>query len=203
MKISDLLIYLPAALGITAIVTVCAVWWRKQVFSIGGFTLAMLGAVLIGLSIGAWQSVEFKIGTEGVMIRGIVKNEDGKITVDGVPTPIVSGLTQIGFWTPSIRTKETYDAKRWLVLENEERLDKFADDLMAAKLIDGYRRYDVTGAGEGSRKMGMWWVATNKDGFRIKDFVVAYNKFWQPGEDTTYMEILSLRARGYPTSSGK
>ena len=70
---------------------------------------------------------------------------------------------------------------------------------MGAKIIEGYRRYEVTGAGIGSRKKGAWWVSTNRGKFNLADFLKAYAKFWKPGEDTTYMEIVTLSSGGCQT----
>jgi hypothetical protein len=188
--------------GSAAIGTACSVWARRQVFAYAGSALCVVGIVLIGMSI--WQSVEFGVGSGFVTFKGIaggIKTVQGEIIVNGKPVDVPQGPTQIGFWTPSARTKETVDVKKWETIESDETLDVFANRLMKAKIIEGFRRYEVIGEGIGSKKVGAWWVSTNGANFQLKNFLREYADFWKPGDDATYMEILPLRSGGYQPSA--
>jgi hypothetical protein len=191
--------------GSLTIGTACFVWARKHVFGFAGSVLCMAGIVLIGLSI--WQSVELVVNRDGIKlsarggIAGGIKAVEGGVLVNGQPIKLPEGPIQIGFWTPSARTKEAVDVKKWEIIASDETLDVFADRLMKGKTIEGYRRYEIIGAGNGSRKVGTWWVSTNGASFQLKDFLSEYEEFWKPGDDAIYMEILPLRSGGYQSGA--
>jgi hypothetical protein len=192
------------AVGSAAIGTACVVWARKHVFGFAGSALCIAGIVLIGLSI--WQSVEFGVSSSGVNfkargIAGGIKAVEEGVLVNGQLIKLPEGPIQIGFWTPSARTKEAVNVKKWETIASDKTLDVFADRLMNGKIIEGYRRYEITGAGIGSRKVGTWWVSTNGASFQLKNFLREYEEFWKPGDDATYMEILPLRSGGYQPSA--
>jgi hypothetical protein len=188
-------------IGSAAIGVACAVWARKQIFAYGGSALCMAGVVLLGLSI--WPSIELAITATGVHLRaaqgiaGAFRAAGEAITVNDKSISVPKGPIQIGFWTPSAKTREAVDAKKWEIFEDDKKLDAFAERLMKAKIIEGYRRYEVVGEGRGARKVGAWWVSTNSADFKLTDFLRAYTEFWQPGEDSVYMEVLPLRSGGY------
>jgi hypothetical protein len=190
--------------GSLTIGTACVVWARKHVFGFAGSILCIAGIVLIGLSI--LQSVEFVVNPSGIKfsatgIAGGIKAVEGGVLVNGRLIKLPEGPIQIGFWTPSARTKEAVDVKKWEIIASDETLDVFADRLMKGKTIEGYRRYEITGAGNGSRKVGTWWVSTNGASFQLKDFLSEYEEFWKPGDDAIYMEILPLRSGGYQSGA--
>jgi hypothetical protein len=198
-------ILLGAILGCVAIGAACIVWVRKMAFGYGGSALCVTGLVLLGLSV--WQSVNLRLNAgpmvlhaEWAAIVGDIKRKGDGLTINDrfMPVPALpDGPTQIGFWTPSAKTKETADASTWEIFESDKKLDDFADRLMTAKIIEGYRRYEVTGAGkEDSRRIGAWWVSTKNGEFKLRDFLRAYSEFWKNGEDATYMEILPLKSSG-------
>jgi hypothetical protein len=118
------------------------------------------------------------------------------ITLDGKEVSIPKGPIQIQFWTPSAMTKQTADAKEWEKFDSDDRLVEFGDKLIGARIVRGYRRYDVIGEGRGSRKVGAWWVSSNSADFKLDDFLKFYQEFWQPGEDAVYMEVQTI-ASGY------
>jgi hypothetical protein len=193
-------------LGSAAIITATAVWGRRQIFGYGGSALCLAGVILLGLSI--YSSVKLAISaTSGIVFEGIafgpIKFRGEEPTLDGKPISVPKGATQIGFWTPSSRTKEAADVKDWEIVESDAKLDQFAERLMKAKILEGYRRYEVIGAGVGSRKIGAWWVSTNSGEFKLSEFLAAYKEFWKPGEDTTYMEIVPLSSGGYQPPARK
>jgi len=187
-------------LGGAALATATVIWGRKQIFGYGGSALCVAGVLLLGLSI--YSSIRISVSpTGGFVIEGIaagpIKARGEQITINDKPFSVPTGPTQIGFWTPSSRTKEADEVKTWEIVESDAKLDEFAEKLMNAKILQGYRRYEVIGAGVGSRKIGTWWVSTNVGDFRFVDFVKAYAEFWKPGNDATYMEILPLSSGGY------
>jgi hypothetical protein len=200
-------ILLGAILGCAAIGAACIVWVRKMAFGYGGSALCLTGMVLLGLSV--WQSFNLHLDAGPMVLRaqwaaivGNLKPKGDGVIVNGtfIPAPALpDGPTQIGFWTPSAKTKETADASTWEILESDKKLDDFADRLMTANIIEGYRRYEVTGAGKDgkdSRKIGAWWVSTKNGEFKLRDFLREYTEFWKNGEDATYMEILPLKSAG-------
>src|ERR1700686_4948586 len=112
-----------------------------------------------------------------------------QIIFEGNKIKAPKGPVQVQFWTPSPRTNEAADVKEWEKVESDARLDAFADRLVKAQLIAGYRRYEIVGAGRGTRRPGAWWVSTNEAGFNLADFLRVYQDFWKPGDDKVYMEI--------------
>jgi hypothetical protein len=122
-------------------------------------------------------------------IVGKFEAKDQKIIFDGNQFKAPKGLIQVQFWTPSARTREAKGIKDWERIESDELLDTFADRLLKANIIKGYRRYEITGAGLGARKMGAWWVSTSDDDFKLKEFLQEYQNFWKPGDDSVYMEM--------------
>jgi hypothetical protein len=120
---------------------------------------------------------------------GMFEASGPQIKFEGTTIKAPKGPVQVQFWTPSARTKEAADAKVWEKVESDVRLDAFADRLMKAQLIAGYRRYEIVGAGRGTRRSGAWWVSTNEAGFNLAGFLRAYQDFWKPGDDKVYMEI--------------
>jgi hypothetical protein len=125
-------------------------------------------------------------------IVGQFETKDQKIIFDGSQFKAPKGPIQVQFWTPSARTKEAKGINDWERIESDEPLDAFADRLLKANIIKGYRHYDITGAGLGVRKMGAWWVSTSDDDFKLKEFLQEYQNFWRPGDDSVYMEMLPL-----------
>jgi hypothetical protein len=119
---------------------------------------------------------------------------DQHVTLNGKAVKIPKGPIQIQFWTPSARTKEAVDVKDWEKMDSDDKLDVFAGKLMQARIIKGYRRYEVTGAGFGSRRVGAWWVSSNDTDFNIGNFLRTYLDFWKPGDDKVYMEIQPIES---------
>jgi hypothetical protein len=75
-------------------------------------------------------------------------------------------------------------------MENDGRLDEFAEKLMKGHILKGYRHYDVVGQGSrGPKQAGAWWISSNDSEFDMKAFLLAYYEFWKPGEDNVYMEV--------------
>jgi hypothetical protein len=167
-------ILVAVGLGSVSIVAAVVVWWRKQIFGYGGPALCMAAVVLLGLSI--WSSVKLAVSaTSGIVFEGIaagaIKIRGEEVTINNKSISISKGPTQISFWTPSARTKEARDVKDWEIVESDAKLDQFADRLIKAKILEGYRRHEVIGAGIGSRKIGAWWVSTNSGDFRLSEFL--------------------------------
>jgi hypothetical protein len=187
--------------GGIAIVVACFVWLRKQVFGFGGAALCIAGLLLLSLSI--WRSVEVGVSATGITLRaqgiaGDVKPVGNGVTVNDQTVSVPKGPIQIGFWTPSVRTKEASDVSKWEIMDSDAKLDDFANRMVNAGIIEGYRRYEVTGEGRrGARRVGAWWVSTNSAEFNLTEFLNAYIEFWQPGNPSIYMEIQPLRSGGY------
>jgi hypothetical protein len=85
-------------------------------------------------------------------------------------------------------------------VDSDTRLDTFAELLMNGNNIRGDSRYEVIGAGLGVRRLGVrksgsWWGATLHENATIQQFLD--KKFWNPGTDSTYMEITYIKG-GYP-----
>jgi hypothetical protein len=115
---------------------------------------------------------------------------DNRITFNGHEFKTPPGPIMIEFWTPSAQTKNYAGAKDWEKLEDDGRLDEFAEKLMKEHIVKGYRRYDVVGQGSrGPRQAGAWWISSNDSSFDMKAFLLAYYEFWKPGEDNVYMEV--------------
>jgi hypothetical protein len=129
------------------------------------------------LTLGKWVEVEISEGVPNFKTGEIPSN--------------LGDQYRIQFWTPSARTKETPGVKEWLKVD-ESMLDQFAELLMNSHIVKGYSRYEVIGAGLGVRKVGEWWSATLVEGVTVKEFLTEYNKFWKPGNDSTYMEVMHL-----------
>lgn len=115
-----------------------------------------------------------------------------RVTMNGNPVTLPEGPRQIQFWTPSAKTKEAANVKDWEKIASDGELDKFGDGLKTAGIVAGYRRYEVTGDGKGGRKTGAWWVASGGENFKLENFLAAYLRFWKPGDDQVYMEILPV-----------
>jgi hypothetical protein len=107
-------------------------------------------------------------------------------------------IYQVQFWTPSSKSKEAPSAHEWEKIADDSKIEAFADELMK-RTISGYRRYEVTGAGLGGEKIGMWWIVTLRSGVTPEQFLQVYNESWKPGDDRTYMEIRSIRGGYDPT----
>ena len=60
---TDIVIIIGLLAGLLMVATVCSVFYKSQVFGLGGSALSMLGTVLIGMSI--WSNISFKIGADG------------------------------------------------------------------------------------------------------------------------------------------
>ena len=112
---------------------------------------------------------------------------DQTITLDGKAFTPPKGPIQVQFWTPSARTKEAQDIKDWERMVDDDKLNNFAERLMRQKIVTGYRRYEVTGAGIAGTKIGAWWVSTGD--FKFVEFLKLYDEVWKPGTDNVYMEI--------------
>jgi len=97
----------------------------------------------------------------------------------------------VEFWTPSVQTKESPKAKPWERLVNDAKLIEFGNLLMTEHIVEGYRRHDIVGAGQGDRQNGTWWIATGK--FKFVEFLRAYHEVWHPGADEVYMEVLDAK----------
>jgi hypothetical protein len=159
------------------------------------WALIILTVLLVG-AIGAFMFDQLTIrGPYGmVMTLGRADFAKGKIISE-----LKEGY-EIRFWTPSARTKESQGIHDWEKIDNDDKLDAFAETLMNGQVIAGYSRFEVVGAGLGVRKRGAWWVATlNGDkGGTVEKFLAEYQKFWKPGEDTPYMQAFRITA-GYPS----
>jgi hypothetical protein len=108
-------------------------------------------------------------------------------------------IYQVQFWTPSSKTKEASNLHDWEKIDDDKKVEKFADELMDGT-TSGYRRYEVSGSGLGGTKVGFWWVATLRKDVTPEKFLQKYNQFWKPGNDRAYMEIRSIRGGYDPTS---
>lgn len=132
-------------------------------------------------------------------VVGLAKVTDSRVIFNGHEYKAPPGPIEIEFWTPSIRTKESPGAKDWEKIDNEQRLELFAEKLMKAHILKGYRRYDVVGQGSrGPRQAGAWWVSSNDSDFDMKAFLIAYYEFWKPGEDSVYLEITRVASAYRP-----
>ncbi len=49
--------------GLMMIATVCIVYYKHQTFGLGGSTLALLGTILIGMSV--WSNIKVSVGANG------------------------------------------------------------------------------------------------------------------------------------------
>jgi hypothetical protein len=125
---------------------------------------------------------------------GVFELRGSQIFFDGRRYVAPPGPIQIQFWTPSSRTKLGIGVKPWEIMDDDSRLDEFGDKLMKG-IVEGYRRYDVIGAGRGDRKPGTWWVSSNGPAFKLDDFLRLFVEFWHPGEDNTYIDCLCRRER--------
>jgi hypothetical protein len=110
--------------------------------------------------------------------------------------PDLKDRYQIQFWTPSEKTKETAGIAEWLKVDSDSKLDTFAEELMNGHIFKGYSRFEVVGAGKGVRKKGAWWIASLEDDVKIPQFLNEYKRFWKPGNDSTYMEVMLIKG-GY------
>ena len=62
------------AVGALMVCTVCAVYFRMQVFGLGGSVLSLLGAVLIGMSV--WSNVSLSVGADGTITAQLSQIQD-------------------------------------------------------------------------------------------------------------------------------
>lgn len=99
----------------------------------------------------------------------------------------------IQFWTPSAKTKNTKaeDIEPWEKLENDDKVISFGNTLLSEKQkrINGFRRYEVYGAGLGGQKFGYWWVVNVTRDYKLAEFKETYRAFWK-NEKNIYIEIL-------------
>jgi len=154
---------------------------------------AIVGAVVavLVMLVAAWLThIEFG-ELRSDMRAGKVDLSGETILLDGKPYQPPKGPVRVEFWTPSLHTKDTAGVADWEKLDDERRLNDFADALTDKKnpIVSGYRRYEVMGSGLGGRKAGTWWVATGE--FQFVRFLRLYHEVWHPGRDDIYMEITS------------
>lgn len=148
--------------------------------AIVGIVTAIVG--IAAIVIAHWDANELKPTQAGKF-----EFADETVTLDGRVFKPPKGPIQVQFWTPSARTKEAQNIKDWERMDNDDKLDDFAAKLMKRKIVPGYRRYEVIGAGIGDRQIGAWWVSTGD--FKFVEFLKLYQEFWKPGTDNVYMEI--------------
>ena len=63
LQMSDIVIGIGLFAGLFMVATVCTVFYKTQIFGLGGSALSMLGTVLIGMSV--WSNISFKVGADG------------------------------------------------------------------------------------------------------------------------------------------
>jgi len=167
-------------------------WWK---FSADRWIALVAVVVAVGGLI--FQHIDFDRTHQDLIQLHLVfsgkpdMNSDYVITLDNKAFAPPKGPVRVEFWTPSVRTKESPNAKPWEILVNDDKLLEFGKKLMGDGIVQGYRRYDVVGAGKGERQNGTWWVATGA--FKFVDFLRAYHEVWHPGADEVYMEVLEAK----------
>jgi hypothetical protein len=170
---------------------------RRRSWSAPEIILGIVAAVvaaIIGIAailVAHWDAEQLK-----ETVTGKFEYSHQKVMLDGKTFNPPKGPLQIQFWTPSVRTKETPGIKDWERVDSDTKLDVFGERLVAARILTGYRRYEVIGLGLGGRKSGAWWVSSNDSGFKLAEFLKVYQEFWSPGEDSVYMEIVPVTS-GY------
>lgn len=116
----------------------------------------------------------------------------------------------LSFWTPSEETKKAFELNnipedyKWQCNLNTKTNDStfdsaninFAKEIFMEFNTSGYRRYEVSGEGRGSKfKKGWWWnvsIEGEYDESIYKRFTEVYIEFWDQDADwkTVYVEII-------------
>jgi hypothetical protein len=185
-------------------------WWDRRIDPIALVALLVAVATVVAQHIDSKETSErFADITAQMSERvGQIMRETVKETTDATMVGIARltadqrpifngheykappGPIEIKFWTPSAKTKESVKSKNWEKMDNDQRLDEFAEMLIGQHILQGYRRYEIVGQGsKGLSQAGTWWVSSNDGNFDMKAFLKAYYEFWKPGEDSVYMEV--------------
>ena len=111
------------------------------------------------------------------------------VDTSGATTPF-RGRKLLQFWTPSLRTKESTDAKPWEKLATEETIHGFGAVLKSDSRVLGFRRQEVFGHGRTKSKWGWWWSVTVAHDYQPDDLLKVYSEYWKIRE-SIYVEITS------------
>jgi hypothetical protein len=167
-------------------------WWKLPIDR-----WIALVAVAVAIASAIYSHIDFGRTHEDLIQLRLVfsgkpdANSDYVITLDNKAFAPPKGPVRVEFWTPSVQTQESPKAKPWEKLADDAKLVEFGDLLTKEHIIEGYRRYDVIGAGKGDRQKGTWWIASGK--FKFVEFLRAYHEVRHPGADEVYMEVLDAK----------
>jgi hypothetical protein len=110
---------------------------------------------------------------------------------------------QIGFWTPSAGTEESFipppDGKAissWQKGVTEDHVNDFGLKLRTLRGVNGYRRWLVTGHGQSGFKVGYWWIVALDESVTVDEVMKVYRDFWKTSE-SVYVEVIPPGEFGY------